>query len=96
MNYIQATFTIEPFQDYIADVLSEELGECGFESFVVNDGKLEALARSIHYHFDICRRPQAEYICVAFRIRIPKVGSACCFQPYPILYALCNSEVFSV
>jgi len=42
MNYIQATFTIEPFQDYIADVLSEELGECGFESFVVNDGKLEA------------------------------------------------------
>ncbi len=33
MNYIQITFTIESFEEYMADVLASELVEIGFESF---------------------------------------------------------------
>lgn len=34
MNYIEVQLSIEPFEEYISDVLAEELGEIGFESFV--------------------------------------------------------------
>jgi ribosomal protein L11 methyltransferase len=44
MNFIQVNFRIEPYQEYIADLLVEELGEIGFDSFVKNAEILEAFA----------------------------------------------------
>ena len=41
MNYIEVEFELEPFQPW-SDVLSAELGEIGFESFLEEDGKLKA------------------------------------------------------
>jgi len=33
MDFIQVTFSIEPYEEYICDVLASELGEIGFDSF---------------------------------------------------------------
>lgn len=33
MDYIQVTFFIEPYEEYISDILISELGEIGFDSF---------------------------------------------------------------
>lgn len=41
MNYIEVEFQIEPFEPW-SDILSAELGEIGFESFLEEDGKLKA------------------------------------------------------
>lgn len=42
MKYTQVTFFCEPKEEYITDVLSSELAEIGFESFVNNDEGLNA------------------------------------------------------
>jgi len=42
MNYLEVIFFIEPFEEYISDVLAEELGELGFESFVSTEESLAA------------------------------------------------------
>lgn len=42
MNYIEVQFSITPYEEYISDVLAEELGEIGFDSFVPTDDSLSA------------------------------------------------------
>jgi len=42
MNYLEAIFLIELYEEYISDVLAEELGELGFESFVTTEESLAA------------------------------------------------------
>ena len=42
MNYLEIHFFIEPYEEYISDVLSEELGELGFDSFVQTEESLDA------------------------------------------------------
>lgn len=42
MDYIEVIFTIEPKEDYIKDILSAELAEIGFESFVDIEKGLQA------------------------------------------------------
>jgi ribosomal protein L11 methyltransferase len=42
MNYLEVHFSIEPYEEYISDVLAQELGEIGFNSFVPADGALDA------------------------------------------------------
>ena len=42
MNYIEVHLVIEPFEEYISDVLAEELGEIGFDSFVPSEEGLDA------------------------------------------------------
>ncbi len=34
MEYTEVSFSIEPYEEYISDVLASELGEIGFDSFV--------------------------------------------------------------
>lgn len=46
MQYILIDFSIEPFEDYIPDLLAAELGEIGFESFVTTESGLEAYINS--------------------------------------------------
>jgi ribosomal protein L11 methyltransferase len=42
MDYIEVNFIIEPFEEYISDVLAAELGEIGFNSFVTSEVGLVA------------------------------------------------------
>jgi len=42
MNYIEVNFSIEPFEEYISDVLASQLGEIGFDSFVPTAEGLDA------------------------------------------------------
>ncbi|HLP05898.1 MAG TPA: 50S ribosomal protein L11 methyltransferase [Paludibacter sp.] len=42
MDFIEVNFNIEPYEEYIADVLAAELGEIGFESFIPNVEGLDA------------------------------------------------------
>ena len=42
MNYIEVHLVIKPFEEYISDVLAEELGEIGFDSFVPSEEGLDA------------------------------------------------------
>jgi Ribosomal protein L11 methylase len=42
MNYTEVNFFIEPYEEYISDVLAEELGQIGFESFVPTEESLAA------------------------------------------------------
>lgn len=42
MNYIEVHFCIEPYEEYISDVLAEELGEIGFDSFVPSEEGIAA------------------------------------------------------
>jgi len=42
MNYIEVHFSIEPYEEYISDVLAQELGEIGFDSFIPSEEGLDA------------------------------------------------------
>lgn len=42
MNFIQVNFSIEPYEEYLSDVLASELGELGFDSFSPTYNGLEA------------------------------------------------------
>jgi len=44
MNYFEINFIIEPFEEYISDVLISELGEIGFDSFVSTEVGVDAYA----------------------------------------------------
>ena len=49
MDYIEVNFGIEPFEEYISDVLASELGEIGFDSFVPAESGLIAYIPSSLY-----------------------------------------------
>jgi ribosomal protein L11 methyltransferase len=42
MDYIEIKFSIEPYEEFISDVLASELGEIGFDSFVPSKEGLAA------------------------------------------------------
>lgn len=42
MDFIQIDFSIQPYEEYIADVLASELGEIGFDTFVPIENGLQA------------------------------------------------------
>lgn len=42
MNYLEIHFFIEPYEEYISDVLMAELGEIGFDSFIQTEESLDA------------------------------------------------------
>ena len=42
MNYLEVNFFIEPYEEYISDLLAAELGEMGFDSFVQGDESFNA------------------------------------------------------
>lgn len=46
MDFIQVTFSIEPYEEYICDVLASELGELGFDSFVPAETGIDAFIPS--------------------------------------------------
>lgn len=42
MDFIQVDFSIQPYEEYIADVLASELGEIGFDTFVPIENGMQA------------------------------------------------------
>ncbi|MBN1252827.1 MAG: 50S ribosomal protein L11 methyltransferase [Bacteroidales bacterium] len=49
MNYLELTFTINPFNQDIREILTAELGEIGFESFVETDIELQAFIQEANF-----------------------------------------------
>ena len=49
MEYIEVSFKIEPFEEYISDVLALELGEVGYDSFAPTTEGLNAYIPLIHF-----------------------------------------------
>lgn len=42
MDFVQVSFTVLPYEEYICDLLAAELGELGFDSFVPNSTGVDA------------------------------------------------------
>ena len=49
MDYFEVRFYIEPFEEYIYDVLAAELGELGFDSFATTEETLDAYIPEIQF-----------------------------------------------
>src|ERR1035437_859671 len=50
MDYIEVNFIIEPFEEYISDVLASELGEIGFDSFVPSEVGMDAYILQLKFN----------------------------------------------
>ena len=50
MDYVELNCTIEPFDQEIAEILTAELSELGYESFVEHETGIKAYIRSHLYH----------------------------------------------
>lgn len=50
MDFIQVNFTINPYEEYIADILAAELGELGFDTFVPIVNGLEAFIPALTFN----------------------------------------------
>ena len=49
MNYVEITLSIQPFEEYIADILASELGEIGFDSFVPTENGIIAYIQESNF-----------------------------------------------
>lgn len=49
MNFTQVNFNIQPFEEYISDILAAELAEVGFDSFVPSENGMEAFIKSTSF-----------------------------------------------
>ena len=49
MDYLEINFSIDPYEEYISDVLTSELGEIGYESFMQNLDGLSAFISAIAF-----------------------------------------------
>ncbi len=52
MNYLKINIKTEPFEEWLRDVLTAQLGETGFESFVETDNGFEAFIPKNLFHKD--------------------------------------------
>jgi ribosomal protein L11 methyltransferase len=50
MNYTEIDFSIEPYEEYISDVLISELGEIGYDSFLPSEKGLKAYIPSDNFN----------------------------------------------
>ncbi|MFT5878409.1 MAG: ribosomal protein L11 methyltransferase, partial [Dokdonia sp.] len=55
MNYIEVKFEIKPFEPW-SDVLSAELGEIGFESFLEEEQVLKAYVEKDVFNEDLLKK----------------------------------------
>ena len=71
MNYIEVSFELDPFEPW-SDVLSAELGELGFESFLEEDGKLKTYVPKNLYDensLKACNTLNMELVKVTYDVR---------------------------
>lgn len=62
MNFIQVDFSIEPFEEYIADVLAAELGEIGFDTFIPVENGLQAFIASDKFSADTLSQLISDFV----------------------------------
>lgn len=62
MDFIQVTFTIEPYEEYIADVLASELGEIGFDSFVPTSNGMDAFIPAAIFNDNQLKELLADFV----------------------------------
>lgn len=62
MNFIQVDFSIEPFEEYIADVLAAELGEIGFDTFIPVENGLQAFIASDKFSSDTLSQLISDFV----------------------------------
>ena len=62
MDFIQVTFTIEPYEEYIADVLASELGEIGFDSFVPTSNGMDAFVPAAKFNDNLLKDLLADFV----------------------------------
>ena len=61
MSYIQVSFLIKPFEEYISDVLASELGEIGFDSFIASEQGLDAFVLETAFDESKLRNLMADF-----------------------------------
>lgn len=52
MDYNKITIRINPFEDWLRDVLTAQLGEIGYDSFLETETGVEAYIPAVHFHED--------------------------------------------
>lgn len=62
MDFIQVTFSIEPYEEYIADVLASELGEIGFDSFVPTSNGMDAFIPAAIFNDNQLKELLADFV----------------------------------
>lgn len=62
MDFIQVTFIIEPYEEYIADVLASELGEIGFDSFVPTTNGMDAFVPAAKFNENQLKDLLADFV----------------------------------
>ncbi len=71
MNYIEVSFELDPFEPW-SDVISAELGEIGFESFLEEDGRLKTYVPIELYDENLlksCATLHSELVKVFYQVR---------------------------
>lgn len=62
MNFIQVDFKIEPYEEYIADILAAELGEMGFDTFIPVENGLQAFVSSDNFNAEILSQLISDFV----------------------------------
>lgn len=62
MDFIQVNFSIEPYEEYIADVLAAELGAMGFDTFVPLENGLEAFIAEATFNENELEQLLADFV----------------------------------
>ena len=52
MDYNKITIRINPFEEWLRDVLTAQLGEIGYDSFLETETGVEAYIPAARYHED--------------------------------------------
>lgn len=52
MDYNKITIRINPFEEWLRDVLTAQLGEIGYDSFLETETGVEAYIPAVHFHED--------------------------------------------
>ena len=62
MNFIQVDFKIEPYEEYIADILAAELGEMGFDTFIPVENGLQAFVSSDNFSAEMLSQLISDFV----------------------------------
>lgn len=61
MNYLEVIFTLNPYEEYISDLLMETLGEIGFDSFQVVDKQVFAYIQENNFNQEALDKSLSEF-----------------------------------
>lgn len=62
MDFIQVDFSIEPCEEYVADVLAAELGEIGFDTFIPVENGIQAFIAAEKFDSDTLTQLISDFV----------------------------------